>query len=65
VRRRIIVYGSHTSVFRLEGFPFRSPMSLKSRVIQVRRVPPGARIGYGCAYVTQKIRSNCDHLGGV
>jgi alanine racemase len=57
VRPGILLYGSPPS----EGWPaaasFKPVMSFKSAVIQVRTVPPGTSVSYGCTYTTEGDRT--------
>jgi alanine racemase len=52
IRPGILLYGSPPA----EGWPaaasFKPVMSFKSEVIQVRTVPPGTSVSYGCTYTT-------------
>jgi alanine racemase len=53
-RPGILLYGSPPS----QGWPnaasFKPVMTFRSRVIQVRRVPPGISVSYGRTYMTQE-----------
>jgi alanine racemase len=57
VRPGILLYGSPPA----EGWPaaasFKPVMGFKSEVIQVRNVPPGTSVSYGCTYTTQEERN--------
>jgi alanine racemase len=57
IRPGILLYGSPPA----EGWPaaasFKPVMSFKSEVIQVRTVPPGTSVSYGCTYTTQESRT--------
>jgi len=53
-RPGILLYGSSPA----EGWPaaasFKPVMTFKSRVIQIRTVPPNTSISYGCTYATKE-----------
>jgi alanine racemase len=57
IRPGILLYGSPPA----EGWPaaasFKPVMSFKSEVIQVRAVPSGTSVSYGCTYTTQESRT--------
>ncbi|MEK7831561.1 MAG: alanine racemase [Acidobacteriota bacterium] len=39
---------------RLEALPLKAVMSLKSRIVQLKTVPPGTSLGYGCTFTTKR-----------
>lgn len=51
VRPGLILYGVHPGG-RPEGSPFRPAMSFRTAVLQLRRLPEGAGIGYDQTFVT-------------
>jgi len=57
IRPGILLYGSPPT----EGWPaaasFKPLMGFKSKVIQVRTVPPGTSVSYGCTYTTKENRT--------
>jgi alanine racemase len=57
IRPGILLYGSPPA----EGWPaaaaFKPVMSFKSEVTQVRTVPAGTSVSYGCTYTTQEERT--------
>lgn len=63
VRMGLALYGLYPSpqtakIMKKTGLSFKPVLSLKTQVIQVKNVPKGAFVGYGCAYkalVAQKI----------
>ena len=57
VRPGILLYGSPPAEGWPEAASFKPVMSFKSRVIQVRTVPLGTPVSYGCTYVTQERRT--------
>jgi alanine racemase len=61
VRPGVILYGYHPGYdpaeLRAESekkLPLRPVMSLRTRIISLRRVPEGAGVGYGRSFVTQR-----------
>jgi alanine racemase len=52
VRPGIMLYGSPPSPERPPPVALRPVMSLTSQVLQVKRLPPGSSISYGCTYTT-------------
>jgi len=61
VRPGVILYGYHPGYDpaeqRLEAeqkLPLKPVMSLRTRIISLRRVPAGARVGYGAKFVTER-----------
>jgi len=54
VRAGIILYGYYPSLETSESIPLRQVMSLKTRVLEIRRLPAGAHISYGCRYTTSQ-----------
>jgi len=57
VRPGILLYGLPPAEGWAEAASFKPVMSFKSRVIQVRTVPPGTPVSYGCTYVTKERRT--------
>lgn len=57
VRPGILLYGFPPAEGWAEAASFKPVMSFKSRVIQVRTVPPGIPVSYGCTYVTKERRT--------
>jgi alanine racemase len=53
-RPGILLYGSPPAEGWAAAASFKPVMAFKSRVIQVRTVPPGTSISYGCTYTTQE-----------
>ena len=47
-----MLYGSPPSPDRPPPVALQPVMSLTSRVLQVKRLPPGSSISYGCTYTT-------------
>jgi alanine racemase len=56
-RPGILLYGSPPAEGWAAAAPFKPVMSFKSRVIQIRTVPPGTSISYGCTHKTEERRS--------
>ena len=54
VRPGILLYGSAPSEGWAAAASFRPVMAFKSEVIQVRTVPPGTSVSYGCTFTTQE-----------
>lgn len=54
VRVGISLYGHYPSTETSESIPLKQVMTLKTKVLLVRRIPKGANISYGCRYQTQK-----------
>jgi alanine racemase len=52
VRPGLMLYGSPPSPDRPPPVPLQPVMSLAARVLQVKRLPPGSSISYGCTYTT-------------
>jgi alanine racemase len=52
VRPGLMLYGSSPSPDRPPPVPLLPVMSLAARVLQVKRLPPGSSISYGCTYTT-------------
>ncbi len=52
VRPGLMLYGSSPSPDRPPPFALQPVMSLAARVLQVKRLPPGSCISYGCTYTT-------------
>jgi len=53
VRPGIMLYGSPPAPHRPPPVALKPVMSLRSQVLQMKRVPPGSSISYGCTYITQ------------
>lgn len=54
VRMGVMMYGLYPNgVFACDG-PLRQALTLKSRVVQVKELPAGASVSYGCTVKTQK-----------
>ena len=54
VRMGVMLYGLYPDDrFRPEG-PLRQVLSLKARVAEVKELPAGAHVSYGCTYVTER-----------
>lgn len=52
VRPGIMLYGSAPAPHRQAPVALRPVMSFASQVLQVKRLPPGTHISYGCTYTT-------------
>jgi alanine racemase len=52
VRPGLMLYGSPPSPDRPPPAELQPVMSLAARVLQVKRLPPGSSISYGCTYTT-------------
>jgi alanine racemase len=52
VRPGLMLYGSPPAPHRPPPVNLRPVMSLTSQVLQVKRLPPGSPISYGCTYIT-------------
>ena len=52
VRPGLMLYGSPPSPDRPPPVDLQPVMSLAARVLQVKRLPPGSSISYGCTYTT-------------
>jgi alanine racemase len=52
VRPGLMLYGSPPAPHRPPPVALKPAMSFRSRVLQVKRVPPGSSISYGCTYTT-------------
>jgi alanine racemase len=52
VRPGLMLYGSPPSPQRLPSVDLQPVMSLAAQVLQVKRLPPGSNISYGCTYTT-------------
>jgi alanine racemase len=52
VRPGLMLYGSPPSPDRPPPAELKPVMSLAARVLQVKRLPPGSSISYGCTYTT-------------
>jgi alanine racemase len=53
VRPGLMLYGSPPSPQRTPPVDLKPVMSLAAQVLQVKRLPPGSSISYGCTYTTQ------------
>ena len=53
IRAGIMLYGMYPDGVHREG-PLKPVMTLKSRVAQIRELPPGASVSYGRTYETSK-----------
>jgi alanine racemase len=54
VRPGLALYGIYPSAYVSRDLKLQPVMSLKSRVIYIRRVPKGAPVSYGKTYITEK-----------
>jgi alanine racemase len=52
VRPGLMLYGSPPSPQRPPSVDLKPVMSLTAQVLQVKRLPPGSSISYGCTYTT-------------
>jgi alanine racemase len=52
VRPGLMLYGSPPAPHRPPPVALKPVMSLTARVLQVKRLPPGSHISYGCTYTT-------------
>ncbi len=52
VRPGIMLYGSPAAAGRPSPVPLRPVMTFRTQVAQVKRVPAGSSISYGCTYTT-------------
>jgi alanine racemase len=52
VRPGLMLYGSPPSPQRTPPVDLKPVMSLEAKVLQVKRLPPGSSISYGCTYIT-------------
>jgi alanine racemase len=52
VRPGLMLYGSPPSPDRPPPVDLKPVMSLAARILQVKRLPPGSSISYGCTYTT-------------
>ena len=52
VRPGLMLYGSAPAPDRPPPADLQPVMSLAARVLQVKRLPPGSSISYGCTYIT-------------
>ena len=57
VRPGLLLYGSSPAPDRPPPMELRPVMSLTTEVLQVKHLPPGSSISYGCTYTTSK---SCD-----
>lgn len=55
VRAGIVLYGLYPSQETSESIPVRPVLSLRSKVVFLKDVPPGRSIGYGRTYVTKQL----------
>jgi alanine racemase len=54
VRPGLMLYGAPPSQELHHPIPLRPVMALKTRVLQLKEVPAGSPIGYGCTYTTSR-----------
>jgi len=54
VRPGLMLYGAPPSQELHHPIPLRPVMTLKTRVLQLKEVPAGSPIGYGCTYTTSR-----------
>lgn len=54
VRMGVMMYGFYPDGKYIENGPLKEALTLKTRVAQVREVPAGTAISYGCTYRTEK-----------
>lgn len=54
VRPGLMLYGAPPSPELHHPIPLRPVMTLKTRVLQLKEVPAGSPIGYGCTYTTSR-----------
>lgn len=54
VRPGICLYGHYPTTETTESIPLKQVMTLKTIVSQIRALPKGTPISYGCRYVTEK-----------
>ncbi|MCG6917173.1 MAG: alanine racemase [Deltaproteobacteria bacterium] len=54
VRPGLMLYGAPPSQELHHPIPLKPVMSLKTRVLQLKEVPAGSAIGYGCTYTTSR-----------
>jgi alanine racemase len=54
VRPGLMLYGAPPSPALHHPIPLRPVMTLKTRVLQLKEVPAGSPIGYGCTYTTSR-----------
>jgi alanine racemase len=54
VRPGLMLYGAPPSSELHHPIPLRPVMTLKTRVLQLKEVPAGSPIGYGCTYTTSR-----------
>lgn len=54
VRMGVMMYGLYPDgIFREDG-PLEQALTLKARVVQVKEVPAGSHVSYGCTFETQR-----------
>jgi alanine racemase len=53
-RPGILLYGSPPAEGWAAAASFKPVMTFKSKVIQIKTVPPGTSVSYGCTYTTQE-----------
>ena len=54
VRMGVMVYGFYPDDrFRPDG-PLRQALALKARVVEIRKLPAGTSVSYGCTFVTER-----------
>lgn len=54
VRPGIILYGLHPSREMHRTLDVRRAMALKTKIVYLKEVPPGTKVGYGSTYVTRQ-----------
>jgi alanine racemase len=54
VRPGLMLYGAPPSQELHHPIPLRPVMTVKTRVLQLKKVPAGSPIGYGCTYTTSR-----------
>lgn len=54
VRVGITLYGCYPSIETTESIPLKPVMTLRTKVLLIRRLPKGSNISYGCQYMTDK-----------
>lgn len=54
VRPGTILYGQYPSKFVKKSFDLQDTWKFKTRIIAIRKIPAGKRIGYGSEYITRR-----------
>ncbi len=54
VRAGIILYGYYPSLETSESISLKQVMRLKTRILELRQLPAGSHVSYGCRYTTQQ-----------